>query len=79
MLFWGIVFARSEWRVGVEVGRGLIGGELSAPGVLDLRAVAAPELVAHELDALEDSQGLRGRPMRVQRKLSACPARWADA
>jgi hypothetical protein len=47
--------------------------------VLDLGAVGAPELVAHELDALEDGQGRRGRSMRGQRELLGCPARWAGA
>jgi len=41
----------------------LFGHELSAPGALDLQAVGKPELVAYQLDELEDGEGLLGRPV----------------
>lgn len=48
--------AGSERQFGIGVGWGSIGYELMAPGALDLRAVGKPELIAQELDALEDCQ-----------------------
>jgi hypothetical protein len=37
-----------------------LGHELTAPGTLDLGAVGKPELIAHQLEALEDCEGLLG-------------------
>ena len=56
--------ARSERRVGIEVGWDAIGDELIAPGALDFGAVDKPELLAQQLEALEDCECLLGRPMR---------------
>ena len=68
---WALAAARSERRVGVEVGWCAIGHELTAPGALDVGAVGKPELLAHQLQALEDCEGLSGRPVRGQLERSA--------
>ena len=58
----------SERRIGIKVGWGAIGHEVAAPGALDVGAVGEPELLAYQLQALEDCEGLRGRPVRGQRE-----------
>jgi hypothetical protein len=58
----------SERQVRIEISRCSLGHELSAPGALDLGAVGEPEVIAYQLDALEDCEGLLGRPVRRQRE-----------
>ncbi len=52
----------SERLVGIEVRHGP-GAELITPGLLNLGTVELPEGLAHDLQALEDGQGLLGRPV----------------
>ena len=58
----------SERRVGIEIRRCPLGHKLTAPGALDFGAVGKPELIAYQLEALEDCEGLLGRPVRGQRE-----------
>ena len=50
----------SERRVGIEIRRRSLGHELTAPSALDVEAVGKPELIAYQLEALEDCEGLLG-------------------
>ena len=68
---WATPLGKSERQFGIEVGWCAIGHELTAPGALDVRAVGEPELLAHQLEALEDGEGLLGRPVRRQRERSS--------
>jgi len=54
----------SERLVGIELRRLTVRHELLAPGLLHLRAVGVPQSVTQRLQALEDRQGLLGRPVK---------------
>jgi len=58
------VAAYSERVAGIDGQRELLGRVLTSPGALDLWAVDEPELVAQQLEALEDGERLPRRPVR---------------
>ena len=64
----GDTAVHSERRVGIKIRRCSFGHELTAPGALDFQAVGKPELIAYQFEALEDCEGLLGRPVRWQRE-----------
>jgi hypothetical protein len=53
----------SERFVGIELGRLFIRHELLAPSLLHLRTIRVPQRLTQQLQALEDCQGLLGRPV----------------
>ena len=53
----------SERLVGIELWRLTVRHELLAPGLLYLWSVGGPQRLTQRLQALEDRQGLLGRPV----------------